>query len=219
MALPFWPFHLSGTHLQSISSFCYFFSVPYAIRFRQCIGDYYVLGERRSLLNAFKYFTSFPVIYLSYLFTDVSEGKFFYLWIIALSINFFISCVWDIFIDWDLGYTRNNSPILGKSQFPWRLRPRLLFRQFYYFYYLAISFNVLIRGIWIYRIYLIVYKHQERLRLLNSDLGFVVLQCLEIARRFIWLAFRIEVMAIKVMQTNQSSSQYSLDKDSCASPI
>lgn len=40
-------------------------SLPYLIRLRQCIVEYGHQGNPRSLYNALKYATAFPVIYLS----------------------------------------------------------------------------------------------------------------------------------------------------------
>jgi EXS family len=40
-------------------------SLPYLIRLRQCIVEYGHQGNTRSLQNALKYATAFPVIYLS----------------------------------------------------------------------------------------------------------------------------------------------------------
>lgn len=44
-----------------------FFSVPFFLRFRQCLIEYNLPenDSRRPLFNALKYATSFPVIYLS----------------------------------------------------------------------------------------------------------------------------------------------------------
>jgi hypothetical protein len=44
-----------------------FFSVPFFLRFRQCLIEYNLPANdsRRPLFNALKYATSFPVIYLS----------------------------------------------------------------------------------------------------------------------------------------------------------
>jgi len=45
----------------------YYFSLPYAIRLRQCIAEYQASNgqNNRALFNAIKYATSFPVIFLS----------------------------------------------------------------------------------------------------------------------------------------------------------
>lgn len=42
-------------------------SIPYAVRFRQCLAEYYFTSNesKRPLYNAIKYATSFPVIFLS----------------------------------------------------------------------------------------------------------------------------------------------------------
>ena len=44
----------------------YRYSIPYAVRFRQCLVEYFMTNAtKRPLYNAIKYATAFPVIYLS----------------------------------------------------------------------------------------------------------------------------------------------------------
>ncbi|GAA5945190.1 Erd1p [Sporobolomyces koalae] len=98
-------------------------SLPYVFRFRQCLSEV-VTGQtptpRRSLLNALKYATAFPVIVLSAMQTVVGdpfddEREFeevgerwigrtalFNLWILAVLINSLYSFWWDITNDWGL---------------------------------------------------------------------------------------------------------------------
>lgn len=93
-------------------------SLPYFIRFRQCLSEYNVStpsmkdGKRplKPLLNAAKYASAFPVIWLSVLqganipgdghFSKVN--MFFYLWIGSVFINSFYSFWWDVTNDWGL---------------------------------------------------------------------------------------------------------------------
>lgn len=51
------------SHILTVSAL----SLPYLVRFRQCLIDYRAPGNTstRPLYNALKYATSFPVIYLS----------------------------------------------------------------------------------------------------------------------------------------------------------
>jgi len=95
-------------------------SLPYAIRFRQCIIDYLhpTNQSRKPLYNAFKYASSFPVIYLSaaqrIVVTDLlvfgsprgqkeewfGEITLFRLWLLAAAVNSLYSFWWDVTNDW-----------------------------------------------------------------------------------------------------------------------
>ncbi|PWN37136.1 EXS-domain-containing protein, partial [Meira miltonrushii] len=93
-------------------------SLPYFIRFRQCLSEYNVStpstkdGKRplKPLLNAAKYASAFPVIWLSVLQGANIPGDghfsrvnmFFYLWIGSVFINSFYSFWWDVTNDWGL---------------------------------------------------------------------------------------------------------------------
>ena len=172
---------LSGTEDNGQHPLLNFFSVPYVIRFRQCIGEYCCTGRKLHLLNALKYFTSFPVIYMSFLLTGHSSLN--PSWILALSLNFALSCYWDIMIDWELGHRRNVSNP--------GLRPQISFKPI--IYYFAMLVNICIRGIWIFKIVFVVTGKQQHVNFLDSDLGVFLLQMLELARRFVWLLIRCEV--------------------------
>ncbi|KZT42440.1 EXS-domain-containing protein [Sistotremastrum suecicum HHB10207 ss-3] len=100
----------------------YMMSIPYAIRFRQCIVDYYATGRvsSKQLWNAAKYATAFPVIFLSAAQRIASvepvlqpgeevdelvwfpEHPLFRLWLLCVVINSLFSFWWDITNDWGL---------------------------------------------------------------------------------------------------------------------
>jgi len=88
-------------------------SLPYAVRFRQCIIEYRFSGTRirRPMYNAIKYATAFPVIYLSaaqrLVASDVpvtgswyNAHPLFRLWLLAAAINSLYSFWWDVTHDW-----------------------------------------------------------------------------------------------------------------------
>jgi hypothetical protein len=99
-------------------------SLPYIFRFRQCLSEVYTGSTptpRRSLLNALKYATAFPVIVFSAMQTiigdpfDPDEGEvheagerwigrttLFNLWIAAVLVNSLYSFWWDVTNDWGL---------------------------------------------------------------------------------------------------------------------
>ncbi|GAA5911994.1 hypothetical protein JCM6882_004736 [Rhodosporidiobolus microsporus] len=98
-------------------------SLPYLFRFRQCLSEVLTGSTptpRRSLMNAAKYATAFPVIILSAMQTvigdpfdeeeDVHEAgerwigrtTLFSLWILAVLVNSLYSFWWDVTNDWGL---------------------------------------------------------------------------------------------------------------------
>ncbi|GAA5939938.1 hypothetical protein JCM3775_007154 [Rhodotorula graminis] len=99
-------------------------SLPYLFRFRQCLSEVYTRSTptpRRSLLNALKYATAFPVIILSAMQTIIGDpfdadddhlheagerwiGRttLFNLWFLAVLVNSLYSFWWDVTNDWGL---------------------------------------------------------------------------------------------------------------------
>ncbi|KAL6623493.1 hypothetical protein ACP70R_033372 [Stipagrostis hirtigluma subsp. patula] len=79
---------------------------PYLCRFFQCLRQYKDTKEKTCLLNALKYSTAVPVIFLSALKYHVFPEQWvsFYrpLWLISSVINSLYSFYWDIKRDWDL---------------------------------------------------------------------------------------------------------------------
>ena len=100
-------------------------SLPYLLRFRQCLQDYYHSSSPRPLANALKYFTAFPVILLSAAQKSVvneialakgitvqqlgdtgerwfGEHRLFRIWLLGVVINSMYSFYWDVKMDWGL---------------------------------------------------------------------------------------------------------------------
>lgn len=83
--------------LQEMLMLKQFPSIPYAIRFRQCLSDYAqpTTTSRKQLYNALKYATSFPVIFLSAAQREISSEPsdtrerhpLFRLWYVSLNRN------------------------------------------------------------------------------------------------------------------------------------
>jgi len=99
-------------------------SIPYAIRFRQCILDYAHSdrSEITQLFNAAKYLTSFPVIFLSVMQRSFQQntaivnsnvwfGEYliFRLWLLGIAINSLYSFWWDVTNDWGLEFLASSS--------------------------------------------------------------------------------------------------------------
>lgn len=148
------------------------------------MGDFWCSSNKRHLVNALKYSTSFPVIYISYLIAGSTSLNV--PWLLALIVNFALSSYWDLVVDWDLGHWRASPKTL--------LRPEIHFKKSFYCY--AIAINLAIRGLWMLKIYFIVTHQTSYVGVLDSNAGFLVLQVLELVRRFIWLVFRSEVQFI-----------------------
>ncbi|WVW78401.1 hypothetical protein I302_100355 [Kwoniella bestiolae CBS 10118] len=102
-------------------------SLPYMLRFRQCLLEYYQSSwtSSRPLANALKYFSAFPVIFLSAAQKTVvkeiasqkgisvqelgemhdrwfGEHRLFRLWLLAVCVNSMFSFYWDVEMDWGL---------------------------------------------------------------------------------------------------------------------
>ncbi|OMO60172.1 hypothetical protein CCACVL1_24349 [Corchorus capsularis] len=84
--------------------------LPYLFRFFQCLRQYKDTGERSTLLNAFKYSTAVPVIFLSalkyHVLPDSWTNIYRPLWLLSSVMNSLYSFYWDVTRDWDLsGFT------------------------------------------------------------------------------------------------------------------
>ena len=103
-------------------------STPYLIRIRQCWHDLRLAeqGRRLILLNIVKYSTSFPVLYLSYIWLYSPQKR--KLWMTVNLVNYIYSCAWDILVDWKLSSTLSARECM------------------------AIAMNLLIRGLWMIRL-------------------------------------------------------------------
>ncbi|KAG8213619.1 EXS family-domain-containing protein, partial [Butyriboletus roseoflavus] len=101
-------------------------SLPYLIRLRQCLIEYYAPtnSSRRSLFNAIKYASSFPVIFLSaaqrIVISDLEqthrtqqgwhgEHPLFRLWLMSVVVNSSYSFWWDLTNDWGLDLLATSS--------------------------------------------------------------------------------------------------------------
>ncbi|XP_062009504.1 uncharacterized protein LOC133726059 isoform X2 [Rosa rugosa] len=171
--------------------------LPYLFRLFQCLRQYKDTGERSSLLNALKYSTAVPVIFLSALKYHIFPEKWtnFYrpLWLLSAILNSLYSFYWDVTRDWDLsGFTRifksNKSHILSNLMHG---------RKWVYFW--VITSNLILRCTW-------TYKLSAHLR--HNYLTVFAITALEIFRRFQWVFFRVEKEWIKM--SSKSNIQLSM---------
>jgi len=194
-------------------------SVPYLIRFRQCLAEYRapLNQSRRPLYNAVKYATSFPVIYLSAAQRIVvselmeerggqalsepwhGEYQLFRLWLLAALINSLYSFWWDITNDWGFDLLRSKST-QGESvrPHPFGLRTRLLYPLAYYpFIVLA---NLILRLTWSVKLSLHLHSHSEGIGVIFWT------EVAELVRRWMWVFLRVEWEILKGKTGNSRGS-------------
>ncbi|KAK3011997.1 hypothetical protein RJ639_011255 [Escallonia herrerae] len=155
--------------------------LPYIFCLFQCLRQYKDTGQRITLLNALKYSTAVPVIFLSALKYHVLPDRWtsIYrpLWLISSFLNSSYSFYWDVNQDWDLsGFTR-----IFKSSKPHFCSHMLHGRNWVYVW--AIGSNLILRCTW-------TYKLSAHLR--HNYLTVFTITALEIFRRFQWVFFRVE---------------------------
>ncbi|OIV99216.1 hypothetical protein TanjilG_06521 [Lupinus angustifolius] len=155
--------------------------LPYLFRLNQCLRQYKDTGEKTALLNALKYSTAVPVIFLSalkyHVFPERWTNLYRPLWLMSAVVNSLYSFYWDLARDWDLsGFTR-----IFKFSKPHLLSHLLHGRRWVYFW--VIGSNLVLRCTW-------TYKLSAHLR--HNHLTVFTIASLEIFRRFQWIFFRIE---------------------------
>ena len=141
--------------------------LPAAWRLLQCFRCYYDTGKVSHLLNAGKYFTTFPVIVFATLFAskvkiltfnlahlDLDEvGWIIIAWLVASFIHAVYTFIWDIYCDWGLWN-------FSKGTF---FRPRLIYHH-KIVYLLAIVMDLILRFLWTMKLTMAIVWH------LDSDL-------------------------------------------------
>ncbi|KAL6572683.1 hypothetical protein OROMI_013641 [Orobanche minor] len=155
--------------------------LPYIFRFFQCLRQYKDTREKTALLNALKYSTAVPVIFLSalkyHVFPDKWTNIYRPLWLLSSVLNSLYSFYWDITRDWDLScFTR-----IFKFSRPHILSYLLYGRKWVYFW--VIGSNLILRCTW-------TYKLSAHLR--HNYLTVFAITALEMLRRFQWVFFRVE---------------------------
>lgn len=178
-------------------------ATPSIIRFRQCLIEY-VRVRRTSfksenqggqhLANALKYATALPVIYLAsklrnynplemYGYSEMSLTRLLY-W--CTFINSAYSFYWDVTKDWDLTLLTSSR---RDAHYPYGLRRHRHFsdRQ----YYLAILVDLVLRFTWLSRFM------PGFVWLCDTEVGVWLLMFLEVARRWMWIFFRVETESVR----------------------
>ncbi|KAL3340578.1 hypothetical protein AABB24_028959 [Solanum stoloniferum] len=174
--------------------------LPYLFRLFQCLRQYKDTREKTTLLNALKYSTAVPVIFLSalkyHVFPDNWVNIYRPLWLLSGVVNSLYSFYWDLTRDWDLScFTR-----IFKFSRPNALSYLLYGRKWVYFW--VIGTNLILRCTW-------TYKLSSHLR--HNYLTVFAITALEIFRRFQWAFFRVENEWNK-MNSKQNIQLSTIDK-------
>ncbi|KAL9553651.1 hypothetical protein MBANPS3_003184 [Mucor bainieri] len=168
-------------------------SIPYMIRLKQCLCDYYAQQHPQSskLINAFKYASSIPVIFLGHhtklnnnadVFSGITHGDLVWqLWLFSAMLNSTFAFAWDIVMDW--GLVQMDTTASASI----RLRKDLYFSDPLY-YIAAIGVNGSLR-------LLKIGSHVYHVHPVCVDVA-------EIARRWIWVVFRFENEWLKRSYSN-----------------
>ncbi|XP_039021391.1 SPX and EXS domain-containing protein 1-like [Hibiscus syriacus] len=155
--------------------------IPYIWRLMQCLRQYMDTKEKTTLLNASKYSTAVPVIFLSalkyHVLPDTWTSVYRRLWLFSSLVNSLYSFYWDVTHDWDLSvFTR-----IFKFSKPSYCSNLIYCRRWVYFW--VIGSDLILRCTW-------TYKLSAHLR--HNYLTVFMVTTLEMLRRFQWMFFRVE---------------------------
>ncbi|KAG9138599.1 hypothetical protein Leryth_012937 [Lithospermum erythrorhizon] len=169
--------------------------LPYLFRLFQCLRQYKDTKEKTSLLNALKYSTAVPVIFLSalkyHVFPEKWIGIYRPLWLLSSVVNSLYSFYWDLTRDWDLSsFTR-----IFKFNKPHILSYLVYGRKWVFIW--VITSNLILRCTW-------TYKLSAHLR--HNYITLFTITALEILRRFQWVYFRVENEWNKMTNKPQNAS-------------
>lgn len=168
-------------------------SVPFAIRARQCYADYARTRDTTHLWNLAKYLTSFPVLLAGFFLQKevnvlgyvVGSDALFRVWVLAVLVNSTYSCIWDVTFDWDFELVKRAGRFRHGG-----LRPVLYFPS-RPLYWAVVMANYAMRFTWSLRLSGSWYQFADR------EFGLFVLELVEIARRWMWIFFRVEAEWIR----------------------
>ncbi|RMD41392.1 hypothetical protein DV735_g3762, partial [Chaetothyriales sp. CBS 134920] len=144
------------------------------------------------LANALKYSSAFPVIILSALQRGydpksfyMTEAGLFRLWLFFVFLNSFYSFYWDVTKDWDLTLLTPARKAKSPGEYPYGLRR---YRYFHSpsLYYIAICLDLMLRCTWSFKL----SPHLDHFNDLEG--GIFLIEVLEVARRWMWIFFRVE---------------------------
>ncbi|CEO58695.1 hypothetical protein PMG11_03401 [Penicillium brasilianum] len=183
-------------------------AVPSVIRLRQCLTEYVRsrnTSSRRDaskanqhLANALKYSTAFPVIYLTAKLRNYNPLDFHgFSEVTIMRLLFIFSCInsgysfwWDVVKDWDFTLF---SPNRLNRDHPYGLRRHRNFSSDRLYHYVIIA-DLALRFSWLWRVI------PGLAWLPETESGLFLLMFLEVARRWMWVFFRVEAEWIRNTQ-------------------
>lgn len=203
--------------------------IPSLIRIKQCWFEYKTTGQVQHMLNLIKYSTNFGPLVVNVLIkatimnaNDEAAKQSGHLletlnqlnkwWYILLALNSTYSFIWDIKMDWNL-------QLLNKVFNPGSKFHILRLHKAYpnSVYFVAIVIDFLLRFIWILKLFIINEQlHESQIKLIHIfstflfgydaySFGYVVIEILEILRRWIWCFIKLESdwVKLKVQELEQ----------------
>ena len=182
--------------------------LPAFWRLMQCLRCYYDTRHYPHLINAGKYFTTFPVVVLfavystnrnrssltEDLFDELKGNIFLIAWAMSSFVHAMYTFVWDIYMDW--GLLRSRDLLRPKLGYTWKS-----------LYYLAIVEDLILRFAWSLKLSLGLHLQAQ------VNLFYTLLAGLEIFRRFVWNFYRVEYEHIKVTAAAQFSNSEDDESD------
>ncbi|PVG02503.1 EXS-domain-containing protein [Serendipita vermifera] len=231
---PIWQLPPEIGALQWITPFL--MSLPYAIRFRQCVAEHCTTKSSKPLFNALKYATAFPVIFLSAAQRIVPEASssmkhgehpLFRIWVLFVLVNSVYSFWWDVVNDWGLSFLRISSSASRKqpsmaAESQHRLLPKSPAADIDVdngTQYAGLRPQLLFGDPMIYYIAIFVnfiLRFTWSLKLsshlhhaVDLEVGVFLIEALEILRRWIWVFLRVEWEALRLRnQINNREEEY-----------
>ena len=152
-------------------------SIPLIYRMTQCLNanrnnNGYILAKKQDFFNFLKYLITFLTVCFSLSYNINSDlESLFICWILIAVISSVYSYSWDVKMDW--GFFENNQRLLRK---------KLGFKR-KYLYYIAISFNLLLRFAWIGSLSYGIIQSKLGMR---KEVIILVVGGLEVYRRSVW---------------------------------
>lgn len=183
----------------------WFWALPFLIRAQQCLvssrNSSDTLSRNLHLVNLAKYMSAMPVIFFAWSYAQSNDKliqdasldakDFEAMWAAAAVVNAVFSFMWDMVMDWGL---MQAAPMQGRKPgptWPMGLRPVLLFRNVWGFYYISIGCNLLGRTLWSLR------WSEQATSMLGGFFLSTLQQAAEVTRRCLWNVLRVEWECIK----------------------
>lgn len=217
----FWTFFFnSATYLNNLEFMV--LSIPLLIRIKQCWHEFNTLKKRQHLLNLIKYSVGLGPIVLNHTIKRVSSSSSYdlndeklqnlrhVLYFLAY-INSTYSFIWDVKMDWGLGMM-NILPWKTSSIYePLRPRTSLLLPS-RVLYYIIIMLDFILRYIWSL-VPLSLMLENSLIRSITACIfgneskspNTLLIEILEIFRRFLWCLVKIESDWIKEIDAEQAA--------------